>query len=105
MVEIYEIEAERAERVQKMIIDSYIGTLEESVESCNVIKTMKYIRGIDQLSNMDSLTRHGVDHLKSIDIHRQADEKVKELINKFDKKCICRWMTEDEKRLRIEQPI
>ncbi len=75
------------EEIQKRRINSYIRTLEESVESCNTIRAMKHIRAIDQFSNMDSLTRHGVDPLKAIDIHRQADKKVEELIDKFDKKC------------------
>ena len=77
------------EEIQKNRINLYIRTLEESIELCNAIRTIKYIRAIDQFSNMDSLTRYKVDPLKAIDMKRQADEKVKELMNKFDKKCDC----------------
>ena len=80
------------EEIQKNRIDSHIRTLEEIIESCNAIRTMKYIRTIDQFSGLDSLTRHGVDHLTAMVIHKQANEKIKELINKFDKKCICRTL-------------
>lgn len=46
-----------------------------------------------KFSNMDSLTRYGVDPIKAIDINGQADKKVKELIDKFDEKCDCRAKT------------
>ena len=44
---------------------------------------------------MDSLTRYGIDPLKAIDMKKQADENVKELINRFDKNCDCRVKTKE----------
>ena len=35
------------EEIQKNRINLYIRTLEESIESCNIVRTMKYIRAID----------------------------------------------------------
>lgn len=83
-------EEEEKRKIIEEILEENKRTLEESVESCNSVRAMNYIRAIDQFSNMDSLTRYGVDPLNAIGINRQANKKVKELIDKFDKKCICK---------------
>lgn len=70
-------------------ISLYIELMEKSVDSCNCTKAMRYIRPISQLSNIDYLIHNKVDNLKAVDINRQAEKKIEELINKFDKKCSC----------------
>lgn len=83
-------EEEEKRKIIEETLEENKRALEESVESCNTVRAMNYIRSIDQFSNMDSLTHYGVDLLKAIGINGQANEKVKELVDKFDKKCICK---------------
>lgn len=64
--------------------------LKDNVESCNAVRFMKSIRSIDISSSTEILKLHGIDTLKAMKINRETNEKIKGLIDKFDKKCSCR---------------